>query len=759
MRSYYLPILSLLFLTTPLFSTTYTSIANGNWNNSSVWSPSGIPGDGDNVVINGHTITHGSGTIYIDRINISNSSNVGISNLTIESSGKIIVQHDVQVESANFNFDTRIIVKNFGELEVGGDMKFERTSDNIQATRCQLLITNDAKVVITGNYVFYHRNGDEAKSELWMQNNASLTINKDFLFDRSGSGTGPLALDLRNNAQFNLLGNLEANLIGGSMIDFYLTGEPSFVVEGNMTFNNSGGTDKIIVIVGDEAGNGSISVEGNLKLNSTASNKFIELEASGVSSSITVGGDLELSAVSESTTRLTLSSSSVLNLAGAIQRPNNYGLLLMGTDATLNLNGSQPQSLAPNNVNGSGTDSLLYTNVTFNNTSGSPTSLSGPLVIEDHLAMNDGIIISTETNPVILTENATIGTGKNNAFIDGPIIKKGITGSDGIIFPTGDGSVYAPISVSKISNSDAEITVQYFSEPPPFGNDISKLSQGLKEISSQGYWNVERNVEADGLNITLYWTDADAQGIYDISDLVVAGLSGAKWKNYGQESSETTGGTGSGVGGSITSAFSEPPPFGVESLTFGATSSANKLPVELTKFIALEKERSVDLSWQTESEIDFSHFILERSADGSNFERLTSIMGSGNINTPSNYLYNDPSPFTGWNYYRLKMIDLDGTYEFSNIEVVSIDDEATLEIYPNPVKDVIQIKGMDWGSNEVLLQVFDKYGKLIYTDWIDFENGFYQVCLEQINVHESGTYFIRVATASKYQILKFIKTE
>ena len=236
----------LLFQSSLLLATTYTAISSGDWTNSANWSPIGIPGSGDDVVINGYTISHLSGTININQISISNSSNTNSSYLIIGGTGKIIVANNVIVNSENHNFDTRIKVENYGELEVLGDVTFTRTGDNLYSARCQLLLLNNGKVTISRDFYFYHNNGNETYSEVWVQDDAVFTVGRNFIFERTGSGSGSLAFDLNNNAQVIINGYLEANLTGGPLVDFLMTGNTSFSVKGNMSLNNSGGTDKSI---------------------------------------------------------------------------------------------------------------------------------------------------------------------------------------------------------------------------------------------------------------------------------------------------------------------------------------------------------------------------------------------------------------------------------------------------------------------------------------------------------------------------------
>lgn len=737
-----------------------TAISSGNWENASTWSTGTVPGEDDTVIIDGKTVTFGtnSTTTTIARLELTNANDQNKSQLIIINGGKIKVTGDLDATAENENQDVYIKIQDEGNLVVLGHVTFERVTGNYKNEKLQLHILNNGQMDVTGNFVFnYNTSGnDEDNPEVLLENSGNLFIGghtflrcnggKDLFFTNTGNSnitiTGDLYMDMTNGINF-WAGSQSSNA--------------NFHVKGNLHLTNSGGLGYFAFGAGIESG--ATNVDGNAFLNSTKSGSNVILGSNGSTASLEIKGDISMSAVGDEDVRVYLQNQGTLKLGGSFLRPTNYGTLEMCDECIIEFNGSSPQSIPQTNLSGSGNDSLYITNLVFNNTSSSPLTLSGDFRVQDTLYFTVGNIVSSESAMLILEDNAVISGASKDAYIEGPIKKLGRSNNAPFTFPVGDNKTYAPITVSAISDRDAEITAQYFSEPPPFGNDVSNFKGGIKSISSQGYWSLIRNEEADGLDITLHWTDADAQGIYDISSLVVAGLKGNKWGNYGQEKSESTGGTGSGISGSITSALSEPPPFGIESLAFGTTSTNNKLPVELAKFTAIPKDRSIDLKWQTLSEIDFSHFVIERSADGSNFERLTSMMSVGSTNASTNYSYNDPSPFNGWNYYRLKMVDLDGSYEYSNIEVVKLDHEAKLEIYPNPIKEVIQIKGIDWGQEKLLLQIFNKNGKQVYTDWINFENGYYQIGTSKANVQESGTYFIRISTGTKYQVLKFIKSD
>lgn len=116
--------------------------------------------------------------------------------------------------------------------------------------------------------------------------------------------------------------------------------------------------------------------------------------------------------------------------------------------------------------------------------------------------------------------------------------------------------------------------------------------------------------------------------------------------------------------------------------------NSDPLPVKLVSFQAKKREFMTDLFWETTFESNSSHFEIERSAKGINWE----VIGKKDAVTESikrqQYAYIDVSPESGENLYRLKMIDMDGTYAYSKISSVTFDKQySDIRIYPNPVSE------------------------------------------------------------------------
>jgi hypothetical protein len=87
------------------------------------------------------------------------------------------------------------------------------------------------------------------------------------------------------------------------------------------------------------------------------------------------------------------------------------------------------------------------------------------------------------------------------------------------------------------------------------------------------------------------------------------------------------------------------------------------LPLTLLNlYVNLSSNKYVILNWQTAQEINTSHFIIERSANGTDFSSIGKVSASGNNSITKDYLYTDTKPAKGTNYYRLKMVDADGIF-------------------------------------------------------------------------------------------------
>jgi uncharacterized protein (TIGR02145 family) len=148
-------------------------------------------------------------------------------------------------------------------------------------------------------------------------------------------------------------------------------------------------------------------------------------------------------------------------------------------------------------------------------------------------------------------------------------------------------------------------------------------------------------------------------------------------------------------------------------------SSVSALPVELTTFNASINNSDVILIWKTATEINSSLFELERRIVNANtWQKITSVLASGNSNLPNQYTYIDKNVNVGKYYYRLKMIDLDGSSKYSNILNIEVAPPAKFELsnaYPNPWNPTTTIRYQVPVNILVTIKVFDALGREVST--------------------------------------------
>ena len=120
------------------------------------------------------------------------------------------------------------------------------------------------------------------------------------------------------------------------------------------------------------------------------------------------------------------------------------------------------------------------------------------------------------------------------------------------------------------------------------------------------------------------------------------------------------------------------------------------LPVELLGFRAQADKDHIDLFWSTASELNNSHFDLERSENGKDFKAIARIQGQGTTLEQHDYSYEDDKAIPGvLYYYRLKQVDIDGQFEYSEIRTAQLEAvEHDMTLYPNPIgqESMLQVR-------------------------------------------------------------------
>lgn len=336
-------------------------------------------------------------------------------------------------------------------------------------------------------------------------------------------------------------------------------------------------------------------------------------------------------------------------------------------------------------------------NVTLN---GGRLTVLDNLTINNTLTLTDGIldidpdIGSKSDDPVLTLSNAVSGTGGSTNHIEGKVeVAIGAAGS--YTFPMGDYGTYRPVILSPTNATTFSVAHVWLESPTGAGTNgsmadligdaSSQLSGNIESVLSGMFWELDVVSGTPGTTtVTIQINGSDNAS--DASTLGIARFDGTDWTEITR-----TGGSGSDpytVSGT-TSSFSD---FSI----YSTDATANPLPVELDYFNGRYENESIRLTWSTLSEQNSDYFQIERSFDQSEFESIAMVAAAGNSTSRIDYEFSDRVEDSNAHYYRMKMVDVDGTYEYSpTIVVLPNAADLQLTMYPNPTTDLINISGIN----------------------------------------------------------------
>jgi len=189
------------------------------------------------------------------------------------------------------------------------------------------------------------------------------------------------------------------------------------------------------------------------------------------------------------------------------------------------------------------------------------------------------------------------------------------------------------------------------------------------------------------------------------------------------------------------------------------------LPVELTSFTGYNSGDKNVLDWTTSSERNTLKFEVERSPQsiGGVFTYIGELPAAGSSNVPLSYHLNDNNPLTGDNYYRLKMIDIDGTFKYSQTIFIRNDKDVVYTnaingIYPNPTSHLINIDYQSAANSKVEIKILNVVGQEMSVTEMNTLKG-NQLLQMDVSSFADGVYIINIrdVTNGTVQQSKFIK--
>ncbi|WP_207495847.1 T9SS type A sorting domain-containing protein [Aridibaculum aurantiacum] len=137
------------------------------------------------------------------------------------------------------------------------------------------------------------------------------------------------------------------------------------------------------------------------------------------------------------------------------------------------------------------------------------------------------------------------------------------------------------------------------------------------------------------------------------------------------------------------------------------------LPVKLLTFTAKPHDKQVLVEWTATNEVNSKEYVVERSSNGRDFTAIETVADKGSNGSVNYYYIFDTQPLDGINYYRLKQVDIDGKYVYSNIKTVSFGKTKQLNIYPNPATSFVKLE-MPPSNNVLSVTITNVEGRIVF---------------------------------------------
>jgi hypothetical protein len=431
-----------------------------------------------------------------------------------------------------------------------------------------------------------------------------------------------------------------------------------------------------------------------------------------------------------------------LTISGTSPKTIEAGPLKIAGDFISTTTGVINTAVSSVEFNGSAAQSIpafTFNDLKINNAAGVTMSTVN---VGGILSLTSGVV--TTTGVLTLDVNASVAGGSNTSYIDGVLTKLTNT-SAAFLFPMGKTGAYRPVTLTPASAAAGSYTAGYFKN----AQGTVALTPPLVGINTDEYWNVTKNSGPDA-SVSLPYnnsTDVSWGGTAPnpSSEIVVAHLPAALWT----DETGTTGTVlpGTAPSGTVTSqAMSSFSPF-----TFGVRLTA-VVPLTLTDISVARVSKQPLLSWRVSNEINMLKYETEKSYNGIDFS-FAGTVTSLNSTIEKTYSWVDPKEQAGTNYYRLKMINTDGSFTYSKVVSLKNNFSDQITLSPNPVVSVATLSNLKSERN-VNVIITNPEGKTVKTIFV--AKGLLQ---KQIDLSDlsAGIYFLKIIDGEQLTTLKIVK--
>jgi hypothetical protein len=186
--------------------------------------------------------------------------------------------------------------------------------------------------------------------------------------------------------------------------------------------------------------------------------------------------------------------------------------------------------------------------------------------------------------------------------------------------------------------------------------------------------------------------------------------------------------------------------YGTATFTISGFSAPGiTLPVKLSLFTGKPQGNAIQLQWTAATEINAAYYEVQRSANGTSYTNIGKVEAGA---ITGKYQFTDATPLFGKNHYRLRMVDNDGSFEYSGIVVlttgITSSTQASLSVFPNPATSHITLTVQSAVATTDVLQLYNAAGARLLSEKLVLPAGGLN---KQLNIASlsPGTYFIKLA--------------
>ncbi|MBC7447734.1 MAG: T9SS type A sorting domain-containing protein, partial [Hymenobacteraceae bacterium] len=339
-------------------------------------------------------------------------------------------------------------------------------------------------------------------------------------------------------------------------------------------------------------------------------------------------------------------------------------------------------------------------------------TLSRPARLHGELMLELGQLISSPMAMLTLSTSAVLNPtfpGSADSHVEGVMAREMDETKALYEYPIGDNGDYRPLAL-RLTNPLGTATYQVEARREPAPNSTSLSSQGstnVAELLGDTHWLVARAV---GTTTAILRIPYDPAITPDLNLLTIAGYNTltARWENLGLIARNQTD---NWVEAEFPTQYS---------MAMLARAGVDPLPVELIRFAATRRASTVELTWATASEQNSAWFVIERSANGTEFADQARVAAAGNSAKELRYAATDANPLAPTSYYRLRQIDQDGRFTHSDIVAVrgGAGPATALSLYPNPAIDVLTVQ-LPAAAAGTTVRVVNALGQVVLTRTVE----------------------------------------